>query len=84
MSLLDARIRVDDSDWVRIPRKNAPVAQLDRVSASEAEGHRFESCRVRHFFSKSQYFMVYGPFAYSAYVIGSVPFSQGEGSRFET
>ena len=28
---------------------NAPVAQLDRVSASEAEGHRFESCRVRHF-----------------------------------
>lgn len=26
----------------------APVAQLDRVSASEAEGHRFESCRVRH------------------------------------
>ena len=27
---------------------DAPVAQLDRVSASEAEGHRFESCRVRH------------------------------------
>ena len=26
----------------------APVAQLDRVSPSEGEGHRFESCRVRH------------------------------------
>ena len=25
----------------------APVAQLDRVSASEAEGHAFESHRVR-------------------------------------
>src|SRR5207302_4116072 len=25
----------------------APVAQLDRVSPSEGEGHRFESCRVR-------------------------------------
>ena len=27
----------------------APVAQLDRASASGAEGHRFESCRARHF-----------------------------------
>ena len=27
----------------------APVAQLDRVLASEAKGHRFESCRARHF-----------------------------------
>ena len=26
----------------------APVAQVDRVSASEAEGHRFKSCRARH------------------------------------
>ena len=26
----------------------APVAQLDRAFASEAEGHRFESCRVHH------------------------------------
>ena len=26
-----------------------PVAQLDRVSASEAEGYRFESCRGRFF-----------------------------------
>ena len=26
----------------------APVAQLDRASASGAEGHRFESCRARH------------------------------------
>jgi hypothetical protein len=28
---------------------HVPVAQLDRVSASEAEGRRFESCRARHF-----------------------------------
>ena len=27
----------------------APVAQLDRVSASEAEGRAFESRRVHHF-----------------------------------
>ena len=27
----------------------APVAQLDSASPSEGEGHRFESCRVRHF-----------------------------------
>ena len=27
----------------------APVAQLDRASASGAEGHRFESCRARQF-----------------------------------
>ena len=27
--------------------KRAPVAQLDRASASGAEGHRFESCRAR-------------------------------------
>ena len=26
---------------------HAPVAQLDRVLASEAKGHRFESCRAR-------------------------------------
>jgi hypothetical protein len=28
---------------------HAPVAQLDRVSASEAEGHWFESSQARHF-----------------------------------
>ena len=27
--------------------EDAPVAQLDRASASGAEGHRFESCRAR-------------------------------------
>ncbi len=27
--------------------QKAPVAQLDRALASEARGHRFESCRVR-------------------------------------
>ena len=32
----------------RILRALAPVAQLDRVLASEAKGHRFESCRARH------------------------------------
>ncbi len=29
---------------------HAPVAQLDRVLASEAKGHRFESCRARQVF----------------------------------
>ena len=29
------------------PPSPARVAQLDRVSASEAEGRRFESCRAR-------------------------------------
>ena len=29
------------------PRAQARVAQLDRVSPSEGEGHRFESCRER-------------------------------------
>ena len=28
---------------------SAPVAQLDRVLPSEGRGHRFESCRVRHY-----------------------------------
>jgi hypothetical protein len=28
-------------------KQDAPVAQLDRASPSEGEGHRFESCRVR-------------------------------------
>ena len=27
----------------------APLAQLDRASASDAEGQRFESSRARHF-----------------------------------
>ena len=26
----------------------APVAQLDRASASGAEGHRFKSCQAHH------------------------------------
>ena len=30
--------------------QNAPVAQLDRVSASEAEGRAFESRQARHSF----------------------------------
>ncbi len=29
--------------------KNAPVAQLDRVSDYESEGRRFDSCLARHF-----------------------------------
>ena len=32
--------------------QSAPVAQLDRVLPSEGRGHRFESCRVRHFRTK--------------------------------
>jgi hypothetical protein len=33
----------------------APVAQLDRVSASEAEGRQFESGRAHHLFGKSHH-----------------------------
>ena len=32
--------------------RHAPVAQLDRALPSEGRGHRFESCRVRHFFKR--------------------------------
>ena len=40
----------------------APVAQLDRVPPSEGGGHRFESCRARHY-TKGLYFM-YWPFSF--------------------
>ena len=33
---------------------NAPVAQLDRASAFEAAGRRFESCRAYHIFNRLQ------------------------------
>ena len=32
----------------------APVAQPDRALPSEGRGHRFESCRVRHFVPRIQ------------------------------
>ena len=31
---------------IRLQSTHAPVAQLDRVSDSDSEGHRFESCRA--------------------------------------
>jgi hypothetical protein len=33
----------------RQQQESAPVAQLDRVLPSEGRGHRFESCRARHY-----------------------------------
>ena len=33
----------------RQQQASAPVAQLDRVLPSEGRGHRFESCRARHY-----------------------------------
>ena len=33
---------------IKLDGQNALVAQLDRVSVSEAEGHRFDSCRAHH------------------------------------
>src|SRR3954447_19321662 len=33
----------------RYLERSAPVAQLDRALPSEGRGHRFESCRARHF-----------------------------------
>ena len=35
---------------------HALVAQLDRASPSEGEGHRFESCRARHPLSQNHVF----------------------------
>jgi hypothetical protein len=41
---------LDGAAWrLVLSRPHAPVAQLDRVSASEAEGHWFESSQARHF-----------------------------------
>ena len=36
---------------------HAPVAQLDRVFDYESKGHRFESCRARHWKSKGYCFI---------------------------
>lgn len=40
--------RLDMTAVLSVPH-HAPVAQLDRVSVSETEGHRFNSCQARHF-----------------------------------
>src|SRR5690606_40593434 len=40
----------DDGKW----RVSAPVAQLDRVVASEAIGRGFESLQARHFLPRSE------------------------------
>ncbi len=59
-----ARVRYMDlglcdrkSVW-RLCRVHAPVAQLDRVPPSEGGGHRFESCRARHFPSGKAAYLV--------------------------
>ena len=36
----------------------APVAQLDRASASGAEGHKFESCRAYQFFQQFAFYWI--------------------------
>jgi hypothetical protein len=41
-------VKIDAWHGIEHNTDHAPVAQLDRVSVSEAEGHRFDSCRVRH------------------------------------
>ncbi len=38
------------NDLIAVVPPNAPVAQLDRASAFEAESRRFESCRACQFF----------------------------------
>ncbi len=45
---------VDRALRVRLRSRKAPVAQLDRAPPSEGRGHRFESCRVRHFLQHYQ------------------------------
>ena len=41
----------------------APVAQMDRALPSEGRGHRFESCRVRHFRCEYQLVTILPPIA---------------------
>ena len=50
-----------------ISLKNAPVAQLDRVSDYESEGRRFESFRARHLFLflLTSFFAIQSSFAQS-------------------
>ena len=42
----------------RVP--HAPVAQLDRASDSDSEGHRFDSCRAYHFAANPRRFFYCG------------------------
>lgn len=47
MDVPAGQVHRDASEWLHL--LHAPVAQLDRVSASEAEGRQFESGRAHHF-----------------------------------
>ena len=47
--LSSGRIILSHSPQFHYLEKLAPVAQLDRALPSEGRGHRFESCRVRHY-----------------------------------
>ena len=40
--------------WSRFPDNNAPVAQLDRVLASEAKGCEFKSRRAHYYRAASE------------------------------
>jgi hypothetical protein len=42
-------ITLSDGHQLHDLERIAPVAQLDRALPSEGRGHRFESCRVRHY-----------------------------------
>jgi hypothetical protein len=39
-------------DWHLVKRNSAPVAQMDRATASEAVGREFDPHRARHFNKK--------------------------------
>ena len=41
-------MRIHSNLYTAIITAYAPVVQLDRMLASEAKDHRFESCRVHH------------------------------------
>src|SRR5215203_6029073 len=45
----EARWHTDALDWAEV--RSGRLAQLDRASAFEAEGYRFESFRARHPFA---------------------------------
>ena len=71
--VLHPRERVTELGLFASPVLHALVAQLDRASASGAEGHRFESCRA-HFMTKppvvAALAAIAGVFASGGLVIG--------------
>ncbi len=63
-----------------LPQMNAPVAQLDRASASEAEGYWFDPSRAHHYWKSSLSFIpiLISTFIISAPILAAEPASLKE------